>query len=76
MATDIYAHCQVLSPEVAFLVKPEPEALARGIEEALKKDQVVREKVEAARVLFERQYARQAYKSKVSQLLDYLSKKK
>jgi glycosyltransferase involved in cell wall biosynthesis len=72
VATAIYSQTQVLTPEVAFLVKPEPEDLARGLLTALKDDRAGREKSARAKALYEERYARQVYKNKMKQLLEHL----
>lgn len=72
VATEIYSHTQVLTPEVAFLAKPEPCPFAQAILAALKDDQPCREKTTRARKLYAAQYARPVYKDKIRQVLEYL----
>ena len=61
LATDIPAHTQVLTPDTARLVPPEPEALAEAIEQ-LADDPALREKLgRAARCLSDSRYSRVAY---------------
>lgn len=38
VATNLWTHTQVLTPEIAILVEPSPEEIARGIEIALSED--------------------------------------
>ncbi len=69
VATDIYAHNQVLDGTVAFLTKPTSEDLSRGIIAAIT-DAIERDrKVKAAQRLYESAYSRAAYVSKMRQLL-------
>ncbi len=73
VATRIYSHTQVLSDENSFLVDPTIDDLARGIVLALSDEQLVAEKVAAAKRLYETEYSRSAYVSKMRHLLDRLS---
>jgi glycosyltransferase involved in cell wall biosynthesis len=69
VATNIYSHTQVLGPEVAILVMPNPEAMARGIISALKSD-ILREKVvRNAKKLYEEKYSRPIYEQKMRTVL-------
>lgn len=72
VATDIYSHTQVLTPEVAFLVKPEPRAMGEGILACLHSNGETNRKVENARRLYEEKYSRKVYTEKIKQLLDTL----
>jgi glycosyltransferase involved in cell wall biosynthesis len=73
VATDIYSHTQVLDNEVAFLVKPEPEDMARGILTALSSREERRRVTENARLLYERKYSRKVYVGKMKRLLEIIS---
>ncbi|MFX0198287.1 MAG: glycosyltransferase family 4 protein [Candidatus Hodarchaeota archaeon] len=73
VATKIYSHTQVLNDKVAFLVKPEPEDMARGILKALNSDGEVQKITRNAKRLYEQKYSRPVYKKKLQQLFDYLS---
>jgi glycosyltransferase involved in cell wall biosynthesis len=72
VATNIWSHTQVLDESVCFLVEPDPESMARGILEALndgvRRDQVV----SAALELYETQYSRHVYETKIQQVLEVL----
>ncbi|MCU0574512.1 MAG: glycosyltransferase family 4 protein [Syntrophobacteraceae bacterium] len=73
VATDIYSHTQILNSDVAFLVKPDAEDMARGILEALAPDGRSREVAANARLLYEEKYSRKVYIQKMRQLLEYLA---
>jgi glycosyltransferase involved in cell wall biosynthesis len=72
VATNIYAHTQVLDDDTAFLVEPSPDNLARGILEALSSDSQRRKRAENAKELYEQKYSRSAYVGKMQQLLELL----
>lgn len=69
VATDIPAHTQVLDERVAFLARPEPDALAGAIEKALTQADEREARTEAARRLYRERYSRDAYVSKMKQVL-------
>lgn len=72
VATKIYSHTQVLTDEVAFLVEPNPEDMAKGILSAIQDKQGTKEKVNNAIKLYENVYSRKVYKSKLKKLLESL----
>ncbi len=72
VATKIYSHTQVLTDDVAFLVEPKPEDMANGIVLALNNKEEAKRKVANALKLYEDQYSRTVYKSKLKKLLDNL----
>lgn len=72
VATNIYSHTQVLDNNVAFLVDPDSDSMANGIIESLKSDVTVSQKVENAKRLFEENYSRDVYISKMKKLLELL----
>jgi glycosyltransferase involved in cell wall biosynthesis len=74
VATNIYSHTQVLSNRVAFLVNPESGDMARGILSALSSDGEVQARVTKAHELYERDYSRNIYKEKLTNLFEYLKK--
>ena len=74
VATNIYSHTQVLNDEVAFLVKPEPQDMARGILSAMETYENGNRIVANAGRLYEEKYARPVYVNKMKQLLEYLSR--
>ena len=71
VATRIYSHTQVLDDNVAILVDPDPQDMARGILEALtdKGSDVVK----GALDLYKHKYSRPVYENKMRQLLERLS---
>lgn len=69
VATNIYSHTQVLDEQVAYLVNPEPEAMARGILEALADGREGNPRALAARQLYDTKYARPIYEGKMERLL-------
>ncbi|HUP53358.1 MAG TPA: glycosyltransferase [Longimicrobiales bacterium] len=72
VATNIWSHTQVLTDSVCFLVEPDPESMAQGLLRALN-DQAARERVVAAALeLYETEYSRARYESKIRQLLEVL----
>ena len=73
VATNIYSHTQVLSEEVAFLVKPEAPSMAQGIIAALAVDGDGQRRATNAQQLYEQRYSRQVYTRKMKQLLDYIA---
>ncbi len=73
VATRIYSHTQVLTEDVAFLVEPTVEDMARGITEALEDSQSAKKKAEAARALYEAKYSRPVYERKMRSLISHLS---
>jgi glycosyltransferase involved in cell wall biosynthesis len=71
VATNIYSHTQVLNDDVAFLVQPNPQALARGILSTLDGDG--RRIASNAKHFYQENYSRPVYEKKMRQLLDLLS---
>jgi len=69
VATRIYSHTQVLTDEVAFLVDPNPKAMAQGICDALLSESERQIRSLRARELYENKYARQVYVEKLRQLI-------
>jgi glycosyltransferase involved in cell wall biosynthesis len=73
VATNIYSHTQVLDDNVAILVEPDPDDMARGLAEALC-DHTRRKQIVAAAIkLYEDKYSRPVYTKKIKQLLEVLS---
>jgi glycosyltransferase involved in cell wall biosynthesis len=70
VATDIYSHTQVLNREVAYLVAPSPDEMARGILEALADGRDGNPKTQAAQALYAAKYSRPIYEGKVERLLE------
>ena len=61
IATDLRTHTQVLSPDVARLVAPEPAALARAVGELIDRPEERERLARAAADLAATQYSRDAY---------------
>jgi glycosyltransferase involved in cell wall biosynthesis len=72
-ATNIYSHTQVLSDDVAFLVEPTAEGMAKGMLESTKGDAEVERRVKNAQKLYDDKYSRKVYVSKIRKLLDRLA---
>ncbi|PIE59838.1 MAG: hypothetical protein CSA32_02085 [Desulfobulbus propionicus] len=73
VATAIYSHTQVLTDQVAFLVEPTPQDIARGILEAADPRGTGRQKAAQALDLYNKEYARPVYVQKMKNVLEYLS---
>ena len=72
VATRIEAHTQMLNEDVAFLVNPEPEAMAAGILAALDPEGDRDRRVENAQQLYALKYSRQVYEDKMRLVLELL----
>ena len=59
VATDLFTHTQTLNRDIAILVKPEPQELARGIESAV--SNIGRETAKRAMAFCEKNYSYQRY---------------
>jgi glycosyltransferase involved in cell wall biosynthesis len=73
VATNIYSHTQVLNDSVAFLVEPNPDAMAEGLIKALQNDGESRRKSENAKNLYEKKYSRPVYEKKMRRVLNLLN---
>lgn len=72
VATRIYSHTQVLTEDVAFLVDPNPGDMAEGILLSLNDKALAEDKVSNAMNLYEKEYSRTVYTSKLKRLLETL----
>jgi glycosyltransferase involved in cell wall biosynthesis len=72
VATRIWSHTQVLDDSVCYLVEPEPESLAHGLLDALDDLGRTTQRADNAHALYEREYARPVYESKIQRLLEIL----
>ncbi len=72
VATNIYSHTQVLTPEVAFLVDPTPEAIGKGIAQALVNKAEAVKKITAAKKMYDEQYSRDVYTKKLKKLFEHI----
>jgi glycosyltransferase involved in cell wall biosynthesis len=73
VATDVYAHTQVLSEEVAFLAPPDPDTLAGALVRALTDPVEGDRRTGRARALYAARYDAAAYREKMRTLLGWLS---
>ena len=73
VATHIYSHTQVLNESVAILVEPERRAMAEGLIQALSDRDDTNKRLLAAKDLYDEKYSRNAYVSKMQQLLRVLT---
>ena len=73
VATRIPSHTQVLDDNVAFLVEPQPEDMARGIVSILESPGTSRRVAANARLLYEQKYSRPVYEYKIQRLLAQLA---
>jgi len=73
VATRIWSHTQVLDDKVCYLVMPEPESMAQGLIAALDDLGKKADRVSAARALYEREYSRPVYETKIRQLLEIVA---
>jgi glycosyltransferase involved in cell wall biosynthesis len=69
VATRIWSHTQVLDDSVAFLVDPDPEAMAEGLLRALDDPRQAAARASSAQALYARAYARPIYVQKIRSLL-------
>lgn len=72
VATNIYSHTQVLNSDVAFLVDPEPDSMAKGLIEAMNAKDLVTTVVANAKKLYDSKYSRRVYESKIGRMLEIL----
>ena len=70
VATRIHAHTQVLTDDVAYLVAPDPEGMARGLLEALHDTEDVQSRAARAAELYRTRYSRGIYERKMQQVLE------
>ncbi|MEI6970395.1 MAG: glycosyltransferase [bacterium] len=73
VATRIRSHTQVLSEDVAYLVDPNPDAMAAGIIQAFADGRTGNARAANALKLYADRYSRPAYVAKIRQLLERLT---
>jgi glycosyltransferase involved in cell wall biosynthesis len=73
VATTISSHTQVLKNDVAFLVEPNPEAMAQGILQALSAEDDCKRMVQKAKKLYEEKYSRPVYERKMQEVLKMIA---
>jgi glycosyltransferase involved in cell wall biosynthesis len=69
VATNLWTHTQVLTPEISLLAEPDPESLAKGISFGLTQEEAQR-RAAAARRLAEKKYVYPEYLKKIARVLD------
>jgi glycosyltransferase involved in cell wall biosynthesis len=74
VATNLPTHTQVLNPDIAILVEPDPDALAQGILAVLDDPPLARKLGRQARQLFESCYSLQIFLQKTEQALQLASR--
>lgn len=68
VATRLYTHTQVLDDTISILVEPTPEAMAAGLDFALKDPEAMK-RAEAAAALAKREYTFEAYSGRIVRCL-------
>jgi glycosyltransferase involved in cell wall biosynthesis len=76
VATNVRSHTQVLTPEVALLVEPQPEAIAGGILRLLADQELARYLSANARKLAREAFSAEAYYAKVAEVYAFLEAKR
>jgi glycosyltransferase involved in cell wall biosynthesis len=74
LATDIYAHTQILTSEIALLVPPTPQDLAQGALELLQNPERAQALGDNAKRVAEEQYSWSAFLEKVRQVYSEFTK--
>jgi glycosyltransferase involved in cell wall biosynthesis len=69
VATRLYTHTQILDDKISVLVEPTPEAMAAGLDFALR-DPEARKRAAAAAALAEREYTFEAYSGRIARCLE------
>jgi len=72
VATDLRTHTQVLTPETAELVPPEPDAIAAAVQRLVQHPEKGRALAFAARKLSETRYSRRVYISRTAEAYEML----
>lgn len=73
VATRINSHTHILNEDVAFLVSPNPDALAQGLIAALTDPEARKALAVRAQELYRTKYSRNIYVEKMRKLLDWIS---
>jgi glycosyltransferase involved in cell wall biosynthesis len=76
VATNIRSHTQVLTPAVALLVEPHPDAIAAGILRLLEDRDLGRQLTRNALKLAQEKFSIEAYYAKVAQVYAFLEARK
>jgi glycosyltransferase involved in cell wall biosynthesis len=73
VATNINSHTQILDHDVATLVEPNPEDMARGILRVLSSEDDCKRMTLNAKMLYQKKYSRPVYEEKMREVLKILS---
>lgn len=73
LATNILSHTQVLTPDVALLVEPQPDSVAAGIVRLLADIELGRRLAHNALRLAQESYSPEAYHAKMAEVCAYLA---
>ena len=73
LATNIYSHTQVLNKENSFLVEPEPESLAKGLEKLIENEELRNRIGETGKQTAMENYSLESYKRKLRKVYDYVN---
>lgn len=68
VATNLWTHSQVLTPEIAILTEPDPQSLAEGIQKAAFEESA-RQRAQTALEFAEREYTTARYLGKIEKVL-------
>ena len=72
LATDLPTHTQILSPDVALLAAPKPDAMAAAMIQLARDADLRARLVGNARALVRERYSRAAFEASVNRLYDYI----
>jgi glycosyltransferase involved in cell wall biosynthesis len=73
VATRIWSHTQVLDDSVCWLAEPDPQSLAEALISALTDEAGAATRVRNALALYQRNYSREVYESKIRQMLEIVA---
>ncbi len=73
LATNIYSHTQVLNTENSYLVEPEPESLAKGLEKLINNEELRNRIGEIGKQTATENYSLTSYKKKLRKVYDYIN---
>jgi glycosyltransferase involved in cell wall biosynthesis len=76
VATNVRSHTQVLTPEVALLVEPRADAIAKGILQLLEDQHMAWRLSQNARKLAQEVFSAEAYYAKVAEVYAFLESKR
>ncbi len=72
VATDLYTHTQVLTPEVSRLAQPVPEAFGQALLDVLSDASLARRLGQAGRELADRKFSETTYRERVAKVYELL----